>query len=402
MFCSECGTKNENGSLFCESCGHKFEEVTPKKKPEKEKNEKNSIVKYIVIGAIILLIGGYLFLDNMFSPKKVAEGYFEALVNYDSNKLYGYLDLEESEFTTKKIFKELNKKDSENEEVKVINYNLEKVEKSTDGMSATATFKYLLDGQKESDTYTVNLVKDKNKNWLLFDSWKINADNYTVIKNYEFEIPKGSEFTIQGIKVDKKYLKETEDNIDKYVIPSLFSTSYDIKVKMPIGITIEDKVSINNYSDYRLDFDEDNISKKDKQKIETAVKTSLENLYNNAKDKKTWDEVKSLFEYKDGDVSKVESTYNSLVNSFTNSSSTLNSISFTKIDLSSISMNKDGNLYVSVKATYDFSLSYQSGDETKTNNSDDYDYMYLTFDYSGGAFKLVNASSLNTYFSKYY
>ena len=36
MRCFECGTKNENGSLFCESCGHKFEEVTPKKKPEKE------------------------------------------------------------------------------------------------------------------------------------------------------------------------------------------------------------------------------------------------------------------------------------------------------------------------------------------------------------------------------
>lgn len=398
MFCSECGTKNENGSLFCESCGHKLEENVPKK----EINKKNSIVKYIVIGVILLLIGGYLFIDSIFSPKKVAEGYFESLVNYDVNKLYGYLDLEESEFTTKKIFKELTKIDSENEKIDVVNYSLEKVEKSKDGMSATATFKYLLEGEKESETYTINLVKSKDKKLLLFDNWKINTEDYEIIKNYEFRVPTGSELTIQGIKVDKKYRKESEDDIDKYVIPSLFSLNYDIKVKMPIGITIEENISINNYSNYKFDFDEHNISDKDKQKIFRAVKTSLENLYYNAKDKKTWDEVKSLFEYKDGDVSKVESTYNSLVNTFTNSTSTLNSISFTKIDLSSASMNKNGELYLSVKVTYDFSLSYQSGDETKTNNSDDYDYMYLTYDYSDGEFKLVNASSLNTYFSKYY
>jgi len=402
MFCSECGTKNKKDSLFCENCGHKLEESIPEKKVSKETNKKNNIKTYIIIGLIIILLGGYLFVDSMFSPKKVAEGYFEALVNYDADKLYNFLDLEESEFTTKKIFKELTKKDPENEEIDVINYSFEKIEKAKDGMSATATFKYLLEGAKESETYTINLVKSKDKKLLLFDNWKINTNKYEIVENYEFEIPTGSELTIQGIKVDKKYLKEKEDNIDKYVIPSLFSLAYDIKIKMPIGITIEDTVSINKYSNYKFKLDEDNISDKDRQKIFRAVKTSLENLYNNAKDKKTWDEVKSLFEYKNGDVTNIKNTYNSLVNTFTNSTSTLNSISFTKIELSDVSLNKNNELYLSVKVTYDFSLSYQSGDETKTNNSNDYDYMYLTYDYSDGEFKLVKASSLNTYFSKYY
>lgn len=391
MFCSECGTKNEKSSLFCENCGHKLEENVPK--------EKNSIVTYIIIGVLILLVGGYLFLNNMFSPKKVAEGYFEAVVNYDSDKLYNYIDLKESEFTTKEIFKKLTK---DTEKMNIINYNLENVEKSKDGMSATATFKYLLDGDKDSKTYTVNLVKTKDKKLLLFDNWKININNYEVIENYEFKVPTNSELTIQGIKVDKKYIKETEDNMDIYIIPSLFNLKYDIKVKTPISITINDSVLITKYSNYKFKLDKNNISDKDKQKLEKMVKISLDNLYNNAKDKKTWDEVKSLFEYKNGDVNNIKSTYNSLVNTFTSATTTLNSISFTKIELSDISLNKNNELYLSVKATYDFSLSYQSGDETKTNSSNDYDYVYLTYDYSDGDFKLVKASSLNTYFSKYY
>ena len=404
MFCSEWGSKNENGSLFCENCGHKFEETVKKetktkKEPTKQQGKK-SITKYIIISVVVLLVGAYLLIDNMFSPTKVAEGYFNAVTNLDADKLYGYLDVEESEFTSKKVFKNIidSEKDSKSE---VVNYSVDKVEKSTDGMSASVTIKYMLKDSKDSDTLKIDLVKSKNKKWLLFDNWKVNTGDYVVIKDYKFNLPTGSKLTIEGKNVDKKYIKETEDGIDTYVIPALFATNYNVKVEL-MGLEIEDKVRINSYSDYNLDFTEDNISKSGKEKLQKAIKTSLENLYNGAKEKKTWDEVKSNFEYKNGDVSKVEKAYNDLLSSFSNSSSTLNSITFTKIELSSVSLNKKGQLYLSVKASYDFSLSYQSGDETKTNDSDDYDYMYLTFDYSDNAFKLVDATSLNTYFSKYY
>lgn len=404
MFCSECGSKNKDGSLFCENCGHKFEETVKKenktkKEPTKQQGKK-SITKYIIISVVVLLVGAYLLIDNMFSPTKVAEGYFNAVTNLDADKLYGYLDVEESEFTSKKVFKDII--NSENDSKKeVINYSIDKVEKSTDGMSASVTIKYMLKDSKDSSTLKIDLVKSKNKKWLLFNNWKVNTGDYIVAKDYKFNLPTGSKLTIEGKKVDKKYLKETEDGIDTYVIPALFATNYNVKVEL-MGLEIENKVKINSYSDYNLDFTEDNISKTGKEKLQKAIKTSLENLYNGAKEKKTWDEVKSNFEYKNGDVSKVEKAYNDLLSSFSNSSSTLNSITFTKIELSSASLNKKGQLYLSVKASYDFSLSYQSGDETKTNDSDDYDYMYLTFDYSDNAFKLVDATSLNTYFSRYY
>lgn len=404
MFCSECGSKNKDGSLFCENCGHKFEETVKKenktkKEPTKQQGKK-SITKYIIISVVVLLVGAYLLIDNMFSPTKVAEGYFNAVTNLDADKLYGYLDVEESEFTSKKVFKDIINSEKESKK-EIVNYNVDKVEKSTDGMSASVTIKYMLKDSKDSSTLKIDLVKSKNKKWLLFDNWKVNTGDYVVVKDYKFNLPTGSKLTIEGKKVDKKYLKETEDGIDTYVIPALFATNYNVKVEL-MGLEIENKVKINSYSAYNLDFTGDNISAAGKEKIQKAIKTSLENLYNGAKDKKTWDEVKSNFEYKNGDVSKVEKAYNDLLSSFSNSSSTLNSITFTKIELSSASLNKKGQLYISVKASYDFSLSYQSGDETKTNDSDDYDYMYLTFDYSDNAFKLVDATSLNTYFSKYY
>lgn len=398
MFCSECGSKNENGSLFCENCGHKFEE-TIKKEPTKQQRKK-SITKYIIISVVVFLVGAYLLIDNMFSPTKIAEGYFNAVINLDADKLYEYLDIEESEFTSKKIFKGIINSD-ENSKTEIINYSVDKVEKSSDGLSASVVIKYVLKDSKDSKTLKVDLVKSKTKKLLLFDNWKVKTGDYSIIKDYKFNLPTGSKLTIEGQNVDEKYIKESEEGIDTYVIPELFGTNYNIKVEL-MGLEIEDKVKINSYSNYNLDFSEDNISESGKEKLQKVIKSSLENLYNGAKDKKTWDEVKANFEYTNGDVSKIEKAYNSLLSSFSSSSSTLNSITFTKIELSGASLNKKGQLYLSVKATYDFSVSYKSGDETKTNESNDYDYMYLTFDYSDNAFKLVDATSLNTYFSRYY
>ncbi len=391
MFCSECGSQNENSSLFCENCGHKLQIK------KETKNSKKCITKYIIVSIIVLLLSAYLLINNMFSPTKVAEGYFNAVINFDVDKLYKYLDIEESEFTSKEIFKKL----INSNKIEIINYSVDKTEKSSDGMSAIVEIKYVLKDSKDSETLKIDLVKTKNKKWLLFDNWKINTSDYSIIKNYKFNLPTGSKLTIEEKNVDKKYLKKTEDGIDTYEIPELFGTKYNIKIEL-MGLEINDIANINSYSDYDLNFDEDKISESGKENLQKVIKESLENLYKNAKDNKTWGEVKKSFEYKNGDVSKLEKAYNNLLLSLNNSSSTLNSIAFTKIELSDVSLNKKGQLYLSVKATYDFSISYKFGDETKTNESSDYDYMYLTFDYSDNSFKLVEATSLNTYFSKYY
>ena len=85
-----------------------------------------------------------------------------------------------------------------------------------------------------------------------------------------------------------------------------------------------------------------------------------------------------------------------------NIGTSLTAINFTEVTLNDISIKSNGNIELYLKAKYSYTVSYQSGDETKTHDSNDYDYLYLTYSYVNGEYKLVDTSSLNTYFSKYY
>lgn len=451
MFCSECGTKNKKKSLFCENCGHKMEEnnsvetekvievskkdeikVESKKETEnkkvqvKETNEqKKEIIKkdnnevenevkqnnvesikpknkkhiglYILIVIIAALVGCYLYFSNLFSPKKVAEEYFNALVNADFDKLYEYFDIENSEFTSKKIFKK--SLEDGYEKVAIENYSVEKP-KSKDGLTSTVKISYILTGKKDTESFEVELIKQKDKKMLIFDSWKVKVDNYDVVKDYKFTLPKGSTLEIEGIKVKDKYLSDNKD-MDEYIIPSMFNTSYDIKVKLPMGIEIEDTVFVDNYGSYSPKIDLEKLSEKQINKFEKAIKNSLEDLYDNAKENKSWDSIEDDFDYKNADLANLKKAYENLAKSI-NSSSTLKSVDFKSIDIKSASINKNGYLLLSFKVVYDYVVEFKSGDETKTNSSNDSDIMDFTYDYVDEEYKLVNASSLNTYFSKYY
>ena len=333
---------------------------------------------YIIGAVVVLLIGVYLYFSNITSPKNVAKEFFDAASNVNADKLYKYIDVEESEFTTKKVFKSILKNE---EKIKVTNYIVEKPLLSKDKLSATVKINYLLDGSDDSKTMTIKLVKDKTKKLLLFDNWKVSTNGYSIVKNYEFRLPKDSKLQIEGKNVKSKYLKKDNDNknLDIYVIPSMFEAIYNIKVTLPIGIELEDKANISGYSYYTARLDEDKISDKVKENIISISKKSLENIYNGVKDKKTWEDVKSQFEYKNGDISGVKEAYEDLLSDFTSSSSTLTELKFTKVEISNLSLTNDGLLYASIKASYDFTISYQSGDETKTNSSDDYDYLFLIY-----------------------
>ena len=43
MFCGKCGTKNEEGAKFCESCGNKLEQEEKEKPTKKAKKNKTGI-----------------------------------------------------------------------------------------------------------------------------------------------------------------------------------------------------------------------------------------------------------------------------------------------------------------------------------------------------------------------
>ena len=418
MFCGECGTKNEKGARFCENCGAKLELEVPKKTKVKSTNNENLGTKWKklsktkkVIGGVILILlialfAIYTIISNQLSPKTIAKNYFLAVVNKDVDAIYEYMDIETSDFANKEMFLKIFDDQYDDEDaMKLSNYRVGKVNMSKDGLTATVTISYVEDGDNDTDIAEITLVKQKSKKYLIFDNWCISKSLYPVqvISNFEFKALKNSKVKIEGIEVDSKYIdkKSSDETYDVYKMPAMFATEYDVVVTLPMGFDIENtlRVSESNNKINISAFDEDNLSDEMIKELEGLIKTGLQTLYNGAKDKQDFKSISETFGDKKIDLSDLEDTYNSLKNSLSNVN--LTNINFTEVTLNDFS-TYDDYYRVDVKTKYDYSLTYQSGNEVKTHDSSDSDSMYVYITYVDGAFHIVDAGSLNTYFSKYY
>ena len=418
MFCGECGTKNEKGARFCENCGAKLELEVPKKTKVKSTNNENLGTKWKklsktkkVIGGVILILlialfAIYTIISNQLSPKTIAKNYFLAVVNKDVDAIYEYMDIETSDFANKEMFLKIFDDQYDDEDAtKLSNYRVGKVNMSKDGLTATVTISYVEDGDNDTDIAEITLVKQKSKKYLIFDNWCISKSLYPVqvISNFEFKALKNSKVKIEGIEVDSKYIdkKSSDETYDVYKMPAMFATEYDVVVTLPMGFDIENtlRVSESNNKINISAFDEDNLSDEMIKELEGLIKTGLQTLYNGAKDKQDFKSISETFGDKKIDLSDLEDTYNSLKNSLSNVN--LTNINFTEVTLNDFS-TYDDYYRVDVKTKYNYSLTYQSGNEVKTHDSSDSDSMYVYITYVDGAFHIVDAGSLNTYFSKYY
>lgn len=393
MFCPECGKKNEEGAQFCEFCGAKIADeskVILPKQPRKPMKKRTKIIIIVVAVLAVVLIGGGIILSSNYTPSKVATGYFTALMNNDTNKLYNYIDVPENEFTTKKIFTEVN----DNEEEDLVNYQVVSEEISTDGLSAQVKISYTVEGRQTPLTKTIYLVKDKNNKMLIFDNWKISEGSSLVEENYEITVFKDATLKLEGVEVDKKYKDDSSsDRYDTYVIPALFKGEYDAEVTLKNGLTTESKIDVSGYSSSINTFE---LSDKNEKALEESIKENVNKIYKSAIEKKAFSDIKGDFEYKDSDLDDLEDAYTSLARSVQNNN--LTAYDVTDIEVDRLSVTEDGYLYVTVSLDYKYSVKEYFSEDIVSNSDDD--TAYLTFDYNDG-FKLVDFTSLSTYFSRF-
>ena len=414
MYCGECGFKNNKGDRFCAECGKPLqqEKVTSKKKehlkqppkPRKPMSKKTKIG--IIIGVIVLVLGiiGYNVGNSLSSPKKVALKFFEATINYDADELYSYFDVEQNEFTSKKVFKNIVEHMKKENDEKVMNYKVTAVEKSSSGLYANVTINYTVDGDSSDHNETIRLSKTKNKKFLFFDEWKVSVSDTKTVDDFELTVIKGSEVSLEGVKVNSKYLdkKESSDSYDVYVLPALLPFEYEVEVQLPYGFTITDTIDPNSYSTSEtIEVDMDSFPEKEIEKLEKQIKTDLTTLYNSSIEGKTYEDIKSNFSY-DGDANEMQEVYEDLKEDLTSSLSKLTKMEYETIDITDIEIDEDGLLSLSVRAKFNYTISYEESGETKTKTSDDTDTMYLTYGYQDDTYKIVDASSLQTYFSRYF
>lgn len=401
MFCEKCGAKNEKSSNFCEECGAPLKKVKNKKERKPMSKKTKMLVGGIGI-AVVVIISFFVILSNLFTPEKEAKKYFEAVMNQDIDALYHYVDVKKSKLTTKKVFKEVMEEQlkDETDSKKVMNYKVTKVNKSLDGLYTGVTISYVLEGSSSSKEVTITLAKDKKNKLLFFDNWKVQNGVLKCVENNQLKVLAGSKVRIAGVELTKSDLnkKESTNKFDVYDLPAMFRSEYPVDVTLPFGFEIKTSFMPSSYGKVEtIEFDEEDLSEKSKQEIIDAIKNNLETIYNGAIANKDFADMKSNFEYKDGDLSDLEDEYNDLKTSLSKRTKKLTKITFDTIELRDLDMNEDGMLELYFKASYDYEVKYQVGDEEKTSSDDSTMYAYMTFDFVDG-YQLVDMDNLNYYF----
>lgn len=393
MFCPKCGKKNKEEAQFCEFCGEKIVEeskVVLPSKPKKPLSKKNKIIIVVVVALVLILGGGGIILSDNYTPSKVAEGYFVALMNDDTNKLYDYIDIPNNEFTSKEIFNKV----VDNDDKDLVNYQVVGEQVSNDGLSAQVKISYTLEGRQTPLEKTIYLVKDKKNKMLIFDNWKISEGSSLLEEDYEITVFKGSTLKLEGVEVSSKYKKDSDTaKYDTYVIPALFKGNYNAQLTLENGLTTEAKIDVSGYSSTINTFE---LSDKDEKSLENSIKDNVAKLYKSAIDSKSFGDIKKDFEYKDSDLSDLEDAYDSFAKSIKNNE--LKSYEITDLDIDRLSITEDGYLYVTVSLEYKYSVKDYFSEDIVSKSDDD--TAYLTFDYDNG-FKLVDMTSLATYFSRF-
>lgn len=262
MYCPECGTKNEEESLFCSQCGTPLYEksenllensiqqtTTGEAVPEpaisgtKEMQDKsrNPVIinppirrftKIILMEAIALaalLIGCSSYAKKLFGPESFANAYFKALSDGDMNAVYKNLNVEESQFLSADMFQKYAEmwEDSDVTNYKVVcEYN-----SSLKENYVTANVIYRTKNAEDDMSYSIPLEKQKEKKYFLFDSWKVQPANL-IVDEYSIFAPVGATVAVGGIVLDDSFVKQKENEAGQteYCINGIFKGVYDIKV----------------------------------------------------------------------------------------------------------------------------------------------------------------------------
>ncbi len=397
MFCENCGKENKVGSKFCENCGSKIVSQPEKKinKPHKPMSKKAKVIIIVSVIVLAILITLFLVLSSKYKASNVAKGYFLAVMNQDTDQLYEYLNVEDSDFTSKKIFKKVFKSEDKAE---LLNYSVAEEVKSNDGLSATVTINYTLKNSNRSSTEKFYLVKDKKKKWLFFDNWQISNSSSLTVDNYQVKALKDSTVKIEGNELSKKYLNKAEsDDYDVYTIPKIFKGEYKATVTLKNGLELSDDFTVSSYGSANLT--RLKLSDAEETALEKNLPNVIDTLYQSAMNKKEFKDIKSNYDYKGADLNDLEEAYALFMRSI--GSNGLTKLKITDAKVKNSQLNYEGYLYVTVDIDYEYTLNYQLLGENKVKDGKTEDTAYLTFDYVDKDFKLVDMSSVKSYFSRF-
>ncbi len=287
MFCENCGAQIEEDALFCNKCGAKQDTAEPVAASQEAfgQNAATQQVmdqqtvgqqaayaqqpvqaqkitapmpagqKLLIIELVVFLLvcfGAYQVGTKLTEPKTVAENYFKADAAGDYKTLYGMLNLPDSKLLTYDLFMST----MQNTQIKdVANFKVKEDKDFGDEDAISKSFfcEYIAKGDTEPQTEKINLVKLKEKKWLLFDTWTVSPAN--LVNDYVITAPKNATVTLNGMNVSDiaKSVEEGdgynyEPQYVSYCMPAMFGGEYDLKMQLPYAEDFEEQITVDCYS----------------------------------------------------------------------------------------------------------------------------------------------------------
>lgn len=409
MFCPNCGTKNEDDAMFCANCGTKFQQDPPvteqvqagqsapiqaEKKPM-SKSVVGAIIAATLAAALIII---FVIVGNVTSnPKNIVKKYFKAVNACNWDKVYACMDIPDGDFITKDALAAVNKDITA---TKITNFEVEELESSSSAISKHYIVTYYKTGDSRS-TQTVDLVK-AGKHMLFWNKYKVSSSNL-VSNDYELSVMAGSTVTIDGIKVDSKYIKETsasdkDDSVQTYHFDALFSGEHELLITHEMYEDISKDISLfadnkkSTYTDVEL---KDAIIQ---ARIEEA-QNDMKNIFTAALQRKSGSEFAAIVPLYEKNASNLQKAFESFRDKMkTAEGYGWQSIEFVKCtgEASSTGVS-DGRPYVRVRVTASVNGTSvkKSGTTEKSNTvterSVSHQYTY-SFDAANNRWELTNVT----------
>ena len=270
----------------------------------------------------------------------------------------------------------------------------------------TVTITYTEKGKTGDSTAKILLTKDKKNKYFFFDNWKIANDTLETKEDFELTVLKDSTITLEGIEVDQKYIdqEKSTSTMDVYVLPALFSMSYQMKIELPIGITLEDELDVNSYSNSEtIHFDEGHLTEEEKKKLTDQAKKDLSTFYQGIIDQKAFADIQSQFEGEGINLDDLKEEYEDAEEKIQSSRSiTLKKIDFQEAEIRNMELDENGYFTMYLSVSYEYTISYEEDGETKERTSSSSDGIYVSYSFVEDTYHFVDVSSLPTYFSRYF
>lgn len=221
------------------------------------------LIVFVVISLSILVYHHWKH-----DPERLVEGYVRNIVQRDWNDAYGklYFKNNSDELLTKKLFvsaRELNANNAE-----IVRSEVRKVKPLTKDHTL-----YQVEYMKNDEIYTeeVPLVRLKGV-------WKVDGDAEFIKKNVGICVPKGAAVYYDGIKLGKKYTKESKGEKQVYQLPEIFNGMHYIRVEKQGMETAERLVNPDQEETFeiKLKYGQELLKKAGEQAV-ADMKTKYEN-----------------------------------------------------------------------------------------------------------------------------